>query len=610
MIKFVIFVLTILISKSFQQQPSISCVTDSSPFISFYSNPYGQSGRFKCTFFNINSNDDINNLLKNSPQYNTQSILSMAFNQSNLSAFPDRMFTAYANLRSLDGSNLRLTDISSNAFSGMKSLDYINLKFNNLTSILSKVFGNIKIKSLDLSYNLISSINANAFMGSEIDKIDLSHNKIKDTMFIGSFKFFNYLQMNDNEIQKIEKLNFMEWNPQREVYFTPQFPSINLQSNKIQTFDCSSSIKLVLIDLKNNRELNKVNLNQCAIDRLDVSECSNLENFKIRDNLVGLTAKNVFFKQIDFNESNSLRSLVLVNNSLNSEIIQAITRIENLTSLELSYNNIGPLNISTFAKLKNLMSLSLKSTNISNIGFGTFSHQNNVRELDISDNNLGFFDMHMIFTMNSLISLDISGNELSELDNIESAHTTFAVLDKIDLTNNKWPCKYLMRLMKIMKVYRVTLVQSSVEEHKSNINGIYCKHFEGDESLIEPLSPDSNNITDIREKMNEIVNELSKHTQFRNNIEIRVSSMEEKIDKQMNIMTTNSALHSPSPSLDNIEVKNSFLLDFSLILICICFTIFMTMQIIFHVRKNFLNRPKPMRAGISDNTLIMNQDEF
>ncbi|KAG5679897.1 hypothetical protein PVAND_009433 [Polypedilum vanderplanki] len=588
----------------------MTCTSDVPQLNFMYSSQFNFRGsRVKCTFSNIQSIETMKNLVQdNSRQYPTTNIVSIAFNQSNLAEFPDRTFSLFQNLRSLDASNLNLISISSSAFSGLTSLDVIDLSFNNLTSLPGKVFANRKLKFLDLSYNLISTIDDAAFSGSEIDKINLSFNKIKSTTFINGFKSFILMQLNDNQIENFDKVEIARdnWNTQREIFYVLQYPSINLQNNKIKNFDCSSTMKFVLIDLENNLELKEVKLNDCEINQFDVTNCMNLKKIRLSDKVNGFTAKNVKFDEINFGTSKSLTSLVLTNNSLSSQTIDNIMKLENLTTLDLSFNTIGSLNVSTFAKLKNLITLKLKATQISDIKFGTFSHQTGVRTLDISDNNLGYFDMQMIFSMNSLTTLDISGNDLKELKNIESAHSTFASLEKIDLTNNKWTCKYLMRLMRIMQAYRVNLVHSSIEEHQSNIHGIYCLHIDGDDSYIAPLMPDATNITEFRDKLNELVSEISKMTSQRMSFDERLRAIEKRVDEKLNIFTTSEALK--ATKIDQVEVKNGALLEFALIIVCCCFTIFMIMKMFVFVKNNLLNKPKPMRVGLSQNTLTIDDD--
>lgn len=607
----ILILLIFMISGSVQEEPSVSCTRDNRLF---YSVGFSNSFKYKCTFSNVNSIADMK-----SPTavqgINLQTVISISFNQSNLSEFPDRMFKDYSNLKSLDGSSLRLSTITSNSLGNLVNLDLINLSFNQIKSLTSKVFANKKVKSLDLSNNVIEFVDESAFAGSEIERVILSFNKIKDITFVNSFKFFNVLQMNDNEIERFDQVKLVtsSWSGTRDSLLLPQYPTMNLKNNKLTKFECRSPLKFMLLELKNNANLEELDLAECTIAHLDVSDCVNLRTVKITDNIVGFTAQNVKFDSIDLTNAKSLNLLKLMNNSLNIDSINAIMKLENLTTLDISGNSIGPLNISTFAKLKNLSTFGLKSTNISNIQFGTFSHQTNVKLLDISDNNLGSFDMQMIFSMNSLTYLDVSGNELVELSNIDAAHNTFALLEKIDLTNNKWTCKYLIKLIKIMHAYRVTLIQSSVEEHRSNIRGIYCRHVDGDDSIVEPLSPNQSNITDIRDKMNEIVGQLIKESQYRSSIEDRLTALEKRIDNQVTMMISNEALHADKRGdneIRNIEVRNGTLFEMTLIVVFCCFIVFLSMKIIVFVRTNILSKPKSMRMGLSENVLTMNVDDY
>jgi len=610
----ILILLTFMISSSVQEEASVSCQRDTRLF--FGSDRFYGSGsvKYKCTFTNVNSVDDMTTAIS-STSFTPPTIISISFNQSNLSELPDRVFKDYSNLKAVDGSNLRLNTITSNSFGNILSMDLITLSFNQIKSLTTKVFANKKIKSLDLSNNLIDFVDESAFAGSEIDRINLSFNKIKDVAFVNLFKFFNILQMNNNEIERFDqvKLTSSSWSGSRDGFLMAQFPTINLGNNKLIKFECRSTLKFVLLELKKNPNLKELDLGECIINHLDVSDCETLKSVKFNDNLVGFTARNVKFDELDFTNTKELDSLKLMNNSLNADMLNAVMKLQNLSTLDISGNSIGPLNISTFAKLKNLSTLGLKSTNLSNIQFGTFSHQTNVRVLDISDNNLGSFDMQMIFSMNSLTSLDVSGNDLIELSNIEAAHNTFALLEKIDLTNNKWTCNYLIKLIKIMRAYRVALIQSSMEEHRSNINGIYCRHVDGDDDIVEPLAPNTSNITDIRDKMNEIVSQLTKESQYRSDMVARLTALERRIDNQVTMIASNEALRADKGNeTRNIEVRNGTLFEMTLIVVFCCFIVFLSMKIIVFVRTNILNHPKqrPMRMGLSENTLTMNVDDY
>ena len=605
------FVLTLFIVGSLQQEATFKCEQEDSyrlfgighvPMSSYY-----DGIKYRCSFENVKSSEDIMKAQKKSSTLTTR-VTTIIFLNSSLSQLPDKMFATYPNVKTLDASRLVLSEISPSAFFDIKFWYSMDLSSNNIKTLAARTFATMQIKSLDLSQNLLETIDDKAFLNADIEKINLSFNKLKSSLFLNSFSYFNLVQLTNNLLENFNGIEVKKdgWSNRRGIFTTEQeYPKFYLQENKLKKIDCSSNIKITSLGVENNSLLTEINLNECLIDELDVSNCANLKKLSFNDNLLGFTAKNVKLSDADLLTAKSLTSLSLANSSLSQTQFDEIMKMENLTFLDLSYNNIGSLNVSTFAKLKALEFLLLKATNVSNIQFGTFSHQHSVKQFDISDNNLGFFDMNMIFSMTSLLTLDISGNKLTSLKNFESAHFTFTLLQKIDLSNNNWPCNYLLRLIKVFRVYKVTLSTSNIEETSNSIHGIGCISDDIDVNLIEPLSPDSLNVTDIRDKMNELIDEVSKNTQFRTNIELRLQRVESKVDNQNQV---NSAAFR-SEKLQNIEVKNSTLLESALVIVCICFTLFMALKISVYIRDNFLRRSRPMRMD-SERTLAMTVDDF
>lgn len=601
----------LLIGSSLQQKASFKCDTEPSIRMSaFYSSSFDRFTKYRCTFENIKSLDDVTKSQSSgiSPA-TTARVSTIVFLNSSLSQLPDKMFASFESVKKIDASRLVLDDISSSAFFNLKFLDLVDLSNNNLRKLNPRTFASMQIKMLDLSMNLIEAIDDTTFTNAEIEKLNLASNKLKSIRFINSLKTFNVLELNNNAIETFNKIELKAdgWISRAGIFGDPEYPKIYLQNNKLTKIDCSSTIKIESLTLENNPQLTEINLNQCAIDEIDVSNCSSLKKVAMNENLLGFTAKNVRSVNIELSDAKSLTTLVLPNTTISQNVFDSIMKMENLTYLDLSYVDIGPLNVSTFSKLKQLQFLYLKATNISNIQFGTFSHQHGVKVLDISDNKLGYFDMNMIFSMSSLLSLDLSSNDLASLENYESAHFTFTLLQKIDLSNNKWPCGYLMGLIKIFRVYKVALTRSNLEEDGNNVHGVSCIHVEG-EVLIEPLSPGSNNFTQIREKVNELINEIARISQSKTRLETRLNKVESKIDYQAGSATASAALRSENSS-QNIEVKNSALLESALVIVCLCCTVFMAMKIFAYVKRNFLGRKKHMRAA-SEHTLSMVVDDY
>lgn len=605
-LKLLVF-LTLLFGQSLQQEATYKCVAETTFRVFGVASYYDRSAKYTCSFENVKSAADMAKVNSNASVLTSQRTISIIFVNSSLSQLPEKMFAAYPNIKVLDASRLVVDEIHPSAFFDVKFWDSIDISNNNLKTLAARTFASMQIKSLDLSQNLIASIDEKAFLNAEIEKINLSFNQLKSITFLNSFAYFNLVLMPNNSLENFEKLEVKKdgWLSRRGIFNDdPEYPKFYLQNNNFKKIDCSSSIRINSLALEENPKLTEVSLNQCAVDEIDVSNCTNLKKVSFNDNLLGFTAKNVNLIDVDMTEAKSLTSLSLANAMLSKATFENILKMENLTLLDLSYTPIGPLNISTFAKLKALQFLNLKATNISNIQFGTFSHQHSVKQLDISDNHLGYFDMNMIFSMNSLLSLDLSGNDLTSLENFESAHFTFTLLQKIDLSNNKWPCQYLMRLIKVFRVYKVALTRSYLEENGANVHGIGCVHTDGDEALLDPLPPGSSNLTEIRDKMNQLIEEVSKN---KNNVDFKLRQLESKLDDKLSTASKFEALQSEKPS--SMVVKNSTLLESSMIIVCLCFAAFIAMKAYVFVKDNFFRRPRHIRTD-SHRTLSMNVDEF
>ncbi|CRK92266.1 CLUMA_CG005774, isoform A [Clunio marinus] len=605
-----LIIFAVIINESLQQVPSSKCENEKSIKYNSYSTFYDRSRRYRCTFEHLKSFDDFK-IEKSKLTFSTTGITSITFLNSSLSEFPEKIFNLFTNLKQIDASRLVLSEISATAFINLKLMDLIDLSNNNLKTLKARTFSEMQIKHLDLSMNLLETIDDTTFSNAHIEKINLSFNKLKSLKFANSFRYFYIMELNDNLIESFNEYEFRDegvGTPKLSFYSTAETDQrIFLQNNKIKKFECSTNTIFNSVTLIGNSELNEISLNQCNIQNVDVSNCGTIEKISFSDNLSGFTAKSVKINNIEMSDTTSLKTLSLSNSSISPNLLEYFLKMDNLTFLDLSYINIGPLNISTFSKLKELQFLYLKGTNISNIQFGTFSHQHAVKILDISDNHLGYFDFNMIFSMTRLTSLDISGNDLSSVENFESAHFTFALLQTIDISNNKWACGYLLRLIKIFRIFKVVLVRSNLEENRTNIHGIGCVHVEGDDVVIEPLTPDNNNLTEFRQKINEVVDEVSKDSDFKLNIKTRMKQLEEKFYYDSRVEISTASLQSESSQ--SIKVQNSTLLEVALIIVCIWLIVFMTMKMFAFIKTNFLGRPRQMRA-MSEHTLSMTTDDY
>lgn len=579
----------------------------------FYSqSAFGRSsysaGNQACAFANAKNAEEIASSIGN--MTNQAAVSKIVFGDSQFSEFPENTFSKLENLKQLSASRVGMKTLTSTFLAKHATFDAVDLSDNKITRIEGGTFANLIINDVDLSSNEISSIDSKAFNNSRVQKLNLENNLIKDIQFLENFGFFKTLDLSKNlfvEIKSID-VNKNTWSAFTKtsdimlLLMTSTESTILMNENKnLKTFNCKSIISFSLISLDDNPNLTDVKLNDCSVTSLHLSGSSSdkQKNIQLNDKIETFVAKNSKLTNVDFRTTKSLKSLIVSNNSLSPETINQTLQIVSLQELDLSYNFIGPLNISTFAKLKNLKTLKLKATNISNIQFGTFSHQDKVESLNIADNQLGVFDLNMIYSLSSLLQLDISGNNLQELTNHKHAHQQFTLLRIVDVTHNNFTCSYLMNLVKIFRTYQISMQKSKIEEQGWNIQGIRCNHVAGDG--LDPLpSADGNSTSgylasDVVEKVNSISEVLRK-------LSSRLDKIEESSNKK------------PSPSAEKLvnsssfEVRNSKLMETALIVVCICFTVFMGLKIFMFVKRNFIDSGMKRSRGMSEHTLTMVDD--
>lgn len=568
---------------------------------------YGYSGIYTaCTFKNAKSSLEIESSL--ATLTNKILIQKIVFTDSEFTELPENTFEKLDSLKEITASGVGMKTLTSTFLIKHGTFDVVDLSNNKITKIGGGTFNTMSVNVVDLSSNQISSIDSKAFNGSRIQKLNLEDNLIKDIQFVENFVFFKTLDLSRNSLVEIKSIDSDKWTsiPSRmtsdnlfvHLLLTSDSTILFNGNKNLRSFDCKSSISFALIGLEENPNLTEMKLNNCSIKTLHLSGSgNNLKNVQLNDKIETLVAMNTKLTNLDLKNAKSLTALTLSNTSLTPEVINATLQIESLEELDLSYNYIGPLNIPTFAKLKNLKTLNLRATSISNITFGSFSHQDKVESLNVADNQLYEFDMNMIYSLTSLIRLDISGNELQELTNFKYAHQQFTLLRHIDVTHNNFTCKYLMTLVKIFRTYQISMLKSRIEEHGWNIQGIRCAHVPDDG--LDPLPESSDNSTGyLASEVGEKINSMS---EVLRTFSIRLQKLEAIGSQQ--IPSADKLVSSSS-----LQVQNSKLMESSLIIVCICFTVFMGKEIFLFVKRNFIDSRNRRSRAMSEHTLNIVED--
>lgn len=185
------------------------------------------------------------NFIKDLPSTLTELVI----NRNLIQTIPDGIFTRLTNLMYLNLARNNILNLKSDLFRGLKSLQILILTRNSLANIAPGSFKYLKnLKTLYLYHNSISKIENGVFDNLEkLRNLNLAFNKIAKItpeMFVKLPKSLNFLHLDFNKIESLEKGSFIE---------VPRF-SLSLDGNKITnimpgTFDLPNLQDLYL---KNN----------------------------------------------------------------------------------------------------------------------------------------------------------------------------------------------------------------------------------------------------------------------------------------------------------------------------------------------------------------------
>lgn len=325
-----------------------------------------------------------------------------------------------------------------------------------------------KLKTMDLSYmDLNNEEYVNDYILDLTDFNNLTSVKLKFTrigkVIIGDKKDLNtieFLNAGPSEIELGELPNLTNLIIEGGI-----INEINVsESPKLQTLSMINTNNISNINLSNNLELLKLNLEGNNISNIDISNNdklielrlnnNNLTNLNLESNinLGKLVLNDNEISNIDLSNNSELNYLMLDNNSLNSINLNNNSKLE---ELHIVNNNLTQLNLESLASLNELFAddnkletitfadglgrISLNNNNLTNIDFG----ENNLCSLYISNNNIENLDTskmqclevlsasdNKIKSINlenniNLTNLSLNNNEINELDVTKNTKLTW-----------------------------------------------------------------------------------------------------------------------------------------------------------------------------------------
>ena len=325
---------------------------------------------------------------------------------------------------------------------GIKSLSMESSGIENITSDMFEPLRNTSLAYLSLSKNqliLYPYVFANLRLLFELDLTQCGLTSLEPEYFYG-MSSLRKISLIDNVFYSLNPHNATWDINMNEMYLVVSYVE-EINEITFQGLDDLTTLTLVYVEEPKS---------SCII----LIEPTKLENFTLMSNFLHIvilkTPRLKFFSgQIltsfytprtiyDFRHSLSIERLYLVDNAFNynSEQLQLIRYLRNLSILNLSYNIIYYVDPHTFRNMSTLKSLHLNNNGIRTIYSSAFEGLVNLTMLNLKDNLITRLPDNFLKDMKVLTSLQLSSNDLSYLHDGLFAKTK--MLANLTLANNRF----------------------------------------------------------------------------------------------------------------------------------------------------------------------------
>lgn len=193
-----------------------------------------------------------------------ESVVTLKFFNCKVSQLGIRIFETYP-LVGLDLSSMDLEILNPSDFHSATQLRTLNASHNRLTEISTEIFINApKLVQVDLSYNRIDNIVFDQlFNSTDVEIIDFSHNQIRsiENRTFANFLALIELNFEHNLIETIDTDAFAE---------NENLKRVRLDGNRLTEFTCSRHFIIFELNMSHNR-LRKFNGNCFVHDSLQIN---------------------------------------------------------------------------------------------------------------------------------------------------------------------------------------------------------------------------------------------------------------------------------------------------------------------------------------------------
>ncbi|MCL4120525.1 UNVERIFIED_CONTAM: hypothetical protein GTU68_060319 [Idotea baltica] len=393
------------------------------------------------------------------------------------------------------------------AFSTLKGLKYLYIPNNNIQTIPDSAFRSFcdHLEALSLSGNLLEEVPRDSLENcSLINHLDLGHNQISE---ITAEDFETW---GDHLATLILRNNQLYTIPSRAFRFTPNLNELSLSFNRIidvsedSFIDVISTLEILEISfgfyrddfpeevLKQLTSLKWIaldNNNFRTISETALYSFGKLAYFNMDSNRLTNIPKNLFHQNVHKN----LGDIRLAYNFISKANTHTFHNLESLRTLVLNGNKIETVEFEAFKSLPNLVTILLSDNQISTIHDKSFTDLPNLMELDLQKNKLRKFSLTAFANSTSSLvplSLNISFNVISQLDPFVGGHV---YLKSVDASHNhlkEVPLNFLKPFIKSLQ--RLDLGYNRI----NNLNTIAF----GELNNLQMLILEHNNIQKIRQR--------------------------------------------------------------------------------------------------------------
>lgn len=376
-----------------------------------------------------------------------ETIRYLSLSRNIIRELPAGTFKAFSNLVYLDLSLNSLVFLSAEMFAGLEhSLIELKLSANKLSHIGNIPLGLRNLRRLDLSQNNLQEVSKEALNSLDyLVYLNISHNTHLTPFHVDFFHSLPRLHTIDLSNTGIEKLT-------GDIFANNlQLRVIRLAYNHIQEVDENTFYNL--------RNLTEIDLSYNRIITFKPASFVNVMNLKklyLKSNQINAFKGEIFntgtgLEVIDLSENKlsyifpsafrihpRLKQLLAVKNKLSFFPAEHIQSLHYLEEIDLSHNLLTTIDELDFARLPRLRKLSLAHNLLDTINEMAFHNSTQLQILNLSNNKLNRLGERTFEGLVRLQDLNLENNELEELpDNLFETHK-LKMLEKIDLSHNKF----------------------------------------------------------------------------------------------------------------------------------------------------------------------------